>query len=80
VLTAGIGAVADSTPIDDVVAIIGLVATIVGSEPTFLALSSAICAQVIAKVPAFNPPTDGSTLYAAADALDIAVLGALGAR
>jgi len=80
VLAAGIGAAADSTPLDDVSAIIGLVARIVGSEATFLALSTAICAQVTAKVPPFTAPTDGSTLYAAADALDIAVLGALGAR
>ncbi len=80
VLTAGLGAVAESTPLDDVAAIIGLVSQIVGSEPTFIALSTAICAQVAAQVPAFSPPTDGTTLYGAADALDIAVLGALGAR
>ncbi len=79
-LIAGIGAAADSTPADDVAAIIALVARIIGSEPTFESLSTAICALVSATAPPFTPPTDGTTLYAAADALDIAVLSALGAR
>lgn len=80
VLAAGLGIVAESQPVDDVAAIIALVASIVKSEPTFTGLSAAICAEVGAKPPPFVPPTDGTTLYAAADALDIAVLGALGAK
>jgi len=31
-------------------------------------------------MPVLVPPTDGESLYSAADALDIAVLAALGAR
>ena len=80
VLAAGLGIVAESQPVDDVAAIIALVASIVKSEPTFAGLQATICAEVGAKPPPFAPPTDGTTLYAAADALDIAVLGALGAK
>jgi hypothetical protein len=80
VLAAGLGIVAESQPVDDVAAIIALVASIVKSEPTFAGLQATICAEVGAKPPPFAPPTDGTTLYAAADALDIAILGALGAK
>ena len=31
-------------------------------------------------MPAYRPPIDGESLYAAADAVDIAVLAALGSR
>jgi serine/threonine-protein kinase len=80
VLAAGLGVPADTTPHSDVAAIITLLAEIVGCEPTLTALASAICAEVGASVPAFCVATDGESLYAAADALDIAVLAALGAR
>ena len=53
---------------------------IVGCDPTLQALAQTIASEVGAPVPAFDRPTDGESLYAAADALDIAVLGALGAR
>jgi hypothetical protein len=80
VLIAGLGNVPDSQPADDVAAIIALVASIVKSEATFAGLCATICAEVGTKSPSFTPPTDGTTLYAAADALDIAVLGALGSK
>jgi eukaryotic-like serine/threonine-protein kinase len=80
VLIAGLGNVPDSQPADDVAAIIALVASIVKSEATFAGLCATICAEVGTKPPSFTPPTDGTTLYAAADALDIAVLGALGSK
>jgi hypothetical protein len=36
--------------------------------------------EVGAQLPALEPPVDGESLYAAADAIDIAVLAALGSR
>jgi broad specificity phosphatase PhoE len=80
VLAAGLGPVPEAQAADDVAAVISIVATIAGSEPTFASFAQAVCDQVSATVPAFAPPIDGESLYAAADALDIAVLGALGAR
>ena len=79
-LVAGLGIPADSQPIDDVAAIITILAGIVECEATVAGVVEAICELVGAKVPAFTPPTDGSSLYLVADALDIAVLGALGSR
>ena len=79
-LAAGLGAPADTTPADDVAAILSLVAGIVGCEPSLAALAKMICSEVGAELPALPPVPDGESLYAAADALDIAVLGALGAR
>jgi serine/threonine-protein kinase len=80
VMAAGLGVPADSTPATDVTAILALIASIVGCEPSLGALSAAICSEVGAPVPALPPVPDGEALYAAADALDIAVLAALGAR
>ena len=80
VLAAGLGPVVPSTPADDVAAIIAAVAAIVGSGPTFGELASAVALAVGTEVPPVIPPTDGETLYAAADAVDIAVLAALGSR
>jgi serine/threonine-protein kinase len=80
ILAAGLGTVTASQPLDDVNALIAVVATIVGSGPTFAALAAAICEEVGARVPTYVTPIDGEMLYAAADALDIAVLGALGSR
>ncbi|HWU90115.1 MAG TPA: hypothetical protein VN253_22785, partial [Kofleriaceae bacterium] len=71
---------APATPADDVAAVIAVVARIAGAEPTFDALARALTAEVGAVVPAYAPPTDGESLYAAADAVDIAVLAALGSR
>ena len=79
-LCAGLGVVPEARPADDVAAIIKVFAGIVGSEPTFVAVCERLCREVGAKPPGFVPPVDGSSLYTAADALDIAVLGALGAR
>lgn len=80
VMAAGLGPVVDSTPADDVAAIIALVASIADCEPTFAALARDLATEVGAEVPAFIEPTDGESLYAAADAVDIAVLAALGSR
>ena len=80
VMAAGLGVPPDSTPQADVQAIITLLAGIVGCAATLAAFAAAICAEVGAPVPALPSPTDGESLYSAADALDIAVLAALGAR
>ncbi|MCX5742931.1 MAG: hypothetical protein NT062_10590, partial [Proteobacteria bacterium] len=65
----------------DVAAIVALVATTIGASPaTFDELVRAATAEVGAKLPTFSPPIDGESLYAAADAVDIAVLAALGSR
>jgi hypothetical protein len=80
VIAAGLGAVGDSQPVDDVAAIITLVAAVAGAEPTFASLAKTIADEVGASVPPYRMPVDGESLYAAADAIDIAVLGALGSR
>jgi hypothetical protein len=80
IMAAGLGPVAPSQPLDDVNALIRVIATIVGCEPTFSALAADVCDQVGAQIPSYTTPTDGESLYAAADALDIAVLAALGSR
>jgi serine/threonine-protein kinase len=80
VMAAGLGVPGESTPATDVTAIIALLASIVGCEPSLSALATAICNEVGATLPALPPVPDGEALYEAADALDIAVLGALGAR
>ena len=80
VMAAGLGAVADSQPVDDVNAIIAIVAAVAGSEATFAALATMITAEVGAPLPPYRAPIDGESLYAAADAIDIAVLAALGSR
>ncbi len=79
-LAAGLGAVPDARPEDDVAAVIAIVASIVGSESTFGSLAAVVCNQAGAVVPRYDAPIDGETLYAAADAVDIAVLGALGSK
>ena len=80
VMAAGLGPVVDSSPADDVTAIVALVATIADCEPTFAALARDLATEVGATVPDYIEPTDGESLYAAADAVDIAVLAALGSR
>jgi hypothetical protein len=80
IMAAGLGPVPPSQPVDDVNALIAVIATIVGCEGTFSALAADVCEQVGAQVPAYITPTDGESLYAAADELDIAVLAALGSR
>ncbi len=79
-MVAGLGHVADSQPLDDVNAIIAVVAAMAGCEPTFSAFAKAMCDAVGAPVPAFTSPIDAESLYAAADIVDIAVLSALGSR
>ncbi|HEX7843891.1 MAG TPA: protein kinase, partial [Kofleriaceae bacterium] len=69
-----------ASPADDVAAIIAVVAGLAGAEPTFDALARMLADEVGATLPRFAPPVDGESLYAAADALDIAVLAALGSR
>ena len=80
VMAAGLGPVTESRPIDDVAAIVAVVAGIAGAEPTFDALARMLTDDVGAALPRFAPPVDGESLYAAADAVDIAVLAALGSR
>jgi tetratricopeptide (TPR) repeat protein len=80
VMAAGLGVVGESQPLDDVAAIIALVAQVAGSQPTFADLARTVTDEVGALLPPFQTPTDGESLYAAADAVDIAVLGALGSR
>ncbi|HEY5927063.1 MAG TPA: protein kinase [Kofleriaceae bacterium] len=80
IMAAGLGGAVPAQPLDDVNALIAVIATIVGCEPTFAALAKDACDQVGAAVPAYTTPIDGETLYAAADELDIAVLAALGSR
>jgi hypothetical protein len=80
VMAAGLGAVVDSSPADDVAAIIAVVAEVAGSAPSFEALARALTGEVGAALPVLTPPTDGESLYAAADAIDVAVLAALGSR
>ncbi|HTR53558.1 MAG TPA: protein kinase, partial [Kofleriaceae bacterium] len=79
-LAAGLGPLAPSSPETDVTAIVALVASIVRCEPALAAIAAALCDQVGARVPALPPAGDGEALYAAADAIEIAVLAALGAR
>ncbi len=80
IMAAGLGPVAPSQPLDDVNAVIAVIAAIVGCEPTFSALVADVCEQVGATVPSYATPIDGESLYEAADALDIAALCALGSR
>jgi len=82
VLAAGLGAATDAQPVDDIRAIVALVSAIYlrADEPTFAALARALAAEVGATVSASPPPVDGESLYAAADALEIAVLAAHGQR
>jgi serine/threonine protein kinase len=80
-MAAGLGAVGEAAqPVDDVQAIVAIVASVVGSQPTFADLARSVTEEVGAKMPEYQAPTDGESLYAAADAVDIAVLGALGSR
>ncbi len=80
VLAAGLGPAGDAKPADDVEAIVGLVASLAGAQPSFAELARAAATEVGAQVPAYTVPIDGESLYAAADAVDIAVLAALGSR
>lgn len=80
IMVAGLGTVVESQPVDDVNAIIGVVATLAGCEPTFAAFAKAMCDEVGAPIPTVASPIDAESLYTAADAVDIAVLSALGSR
>src|SRR5262249_12795946 len=80
IMASGLGGATPSQPLDDVNALVGVIAKIVGCEPTFPALVADVCESVGAALPTYTTPTDGESLYAAADALDIAVLAALGSR
>jgi serine/threonine protein kinase len=81
VMAAGLGPVlGDVKPIDDVAAIISLVAALIGADPSMAGLAAKTTAEVGALTPSFQTPHDGESLYAAADAVDIAVLAALGSR
>ena len=80
VLCAGLGPLGEMTLADDVAGIVAIVAEIAGTEATPDALAKALCDRVGARVPTYAQPSDGELLYAFADALDIAVLGALGAK
>jgi serine/threonine-protein kinase len=80
IMAAGLGPVVPSQPLDDVTALINVIATIAGCDSTFAAVAADVCAEVGATVPPYPTPTDGESLYAAADAVDVAVLAALGSR
>jgi len=80
IMAAGLGPVTPSQPVDDVTALINVIASIAECEPTFAALAAEVCAEVGAPVPSYPTPTDGESLYAAADVVDIAVLSALGSK
>jgi tRNA A-37 threonylcarbamoyl transferase component Bud32/tetratricopeptide (TPR) repeat protein len=88
IMAAGLGARADATPTEDVSAVIAVIASVAGltgaTEPPFTALAKKLVDEVDTKLPAalanLELPPDGEALYAAADALDIAVLSALGSR
>jgi serine/threonine-protein kinase len=80
VMAAGIGPTVTSAPADDVAAIITLVAQIAECEPTFEAIAKEVIDEAGATLPTYPKPVDGESLYAAADAIDIAILAALGAR
>lgn len=80
VMAAGLGPVGEGSPAADVAAIIAVVAALAEAPPAFDALAQALTAAVGARLPTYAPPTDGESLYAAADAVDIAVLAALGSR
>ena len=80
IMAAGLGTVSPSQPLDDVNALIAVMATIAECEPTFAALAAGVCRDVGAQVPSYTTPIDGESLYAAADVVDIAVLAALGSR
>lgn len=79
-MAAGLGSVVESQPLDDVTAIIAIVAAVAGAPASFAELARTLTASVGAKLPAFAVPSDGESLYAAADAIEIAVLAALGSR
>jgi hypothetical protein len=80
VMAAGLGPIADGSPAADVAAIISVVAQLSEAPPEFDALARALTGAVGAAVPPYAAPVDGESLYAAADAVDIAVLAALGSR
>ena len=80
VMAAGLGPVVDASPIADVTAIVTLVAEIAECEPSFEALARDVTTETGAKLPTYPKPIDGESLYAAADAIDIAILAALGSR
>ncbi len=80
IMAAGLGPVTPSQPLDDVNALIAVCAAIVDCAPTFAALAADVCEEVGAAVPGYPTPTDGESLYAAADIVDIAVLAALGSK
>jgi serine/threonine-protein kinase len=80
ILAAGLGVVTPSQPLDDVNALIRVCATHAECEPTFAAHAADVWAEVGAAVASYPTPIDGETLYAATDAVDVAVLAALGAK
>jgi tRNA A-37 threonylcarbamoyl transferase component Bud32/tetratricopeptide (TPR) repeat protein len=80
VMAAGLGTVLDVRAADDVAAIITLVAGLLGADPSMPGLAAKLTAAVGALTPVFATPHDGESLYAAADAVEIAVLAALGSR
>jgi serine/threonine-protein kinase len=80
-MAAGLGPVAEpAQAVDDVHAIIAIVAGVVGTQPTFADIARSVAEEVGAVVPEYPTPTDGETLYAAADLVDVSVLAALGSR
>ncbi|MEZ4360198.1 MAG: protein kinase [Kofleriaceae bacterium] len=81
VLVSGLGEARPACARDDVAAVLSLVAHLAGAAPSLPAIAAQVAASAGAHVPTLpSDPEDGEALYAAADALDVAVLTALGAR
>ena len=81
-LASGLGEPSAGTAAGDVQAVIGIAAHLAECAPTLAELFRVTAARVDATPPAApqGELTDGEALYAAADALEVAVLSALGAR
>lgn len=81
-LTSGLGELGAGSPADDVRAAVEVLALLAGAGPTLPEVVAAIAARAETTPPPLPaaPPADGEALYALAEALDVVVLSALGAR
>lgn len=81
-LTSGLGELSTGSAADDVRRAVEVLALLAGSGPTLPEVVAAIAARAETAPPPLpaEPPADGEALYALAEALDVVVLSALGAR
>lgn len=81
-LTSGLGELGPGSAADDVRAAVAVLALLAGAGPTLPEVVAAIAARAETAPPPLPtaPPADGEALYAVAEALDVVVLSALGAR